>query len=254
MDELIRKHRKIILKHFRGRILDYAIGIKYAYCVVQEENRKAMGLAYVSYQDIYSCGVADKPSASDVFDRFSEPNMINRTLFLACINAMSQYLIWHRGVGLERMSYGNLIDHIANQIRSTDTVVVIGNMVPLVRKIRGITNKVYVFERDPRLRIEDALPDYLEYRYLEEADIVIITGVTLLNDTIDPILRYTSESALKIIVGPTAQLLPSVLLEKFDMVASLRVDNIEAVTDIIKRGGGRWSYSKFCSDYIATRL
>ena len=132
--------------------------------------------------------------------------------------------------------------------------MVIGNMVPLVRKIEKITDNIYTFERNPLLRLDNAMPDYLEYRYLEQADAVIITGVTLLNDTIDPILKYVPEAALKIIVGPTAQMLPSILLKKFDMVASLRVDDIEKVADVIKRGGGRWSYSRYCSDYIATKF
>lgn len=219
----------------------------------RKKTKKAMGLAYTSYPDIHHYGVSDKPSIPDVFERFSRANMINRTLFLACINAISQYLIWHRGVGQEKIRYGNLIDYIVSKIRKTDTVVVIGNMIPIVRKIEKVANKVYVFERDPLLRTNNTMPEYLEYRYLERADIAIITGVTLLNDTIDPILKYTAEHTLKIIVGPTAQLLPSILLEKFDIVASLRVDNIEEVTDIIKRGGGRWSYSKYCSDYIAIK-
>ena len=44
-DELLQKHRKIIQEHFKGKILDYAIGIKYAYCVVQEEDQKSNGIS-----------------------------------------------------------------------------------------------------------------------------------------------------------------------------------------------------------------
>ncbi len=253
IDDILVRHRDVISRYFRGEIIDYAIGIKYAYCIVQEENRKAMGVAYSPYLDIRISGIADIPRIPRIFEKFPESGVTNRTIFLACINAISQYLMWHRNMGRGRIIYTNLIDLITSRIEQSDNVVVIGNMVPLVRRIREKMVRIHVFERDPLLRTGNAMPDYFEYRYLEHADIVIITGAALLNDTIDLILRYTPKSATKIIVGPTAQLLPEILLEWFDIVASLRIDNMEETVSIIKRGGGRWDFSKYCTDYIAVR-
>lgn len=252
-DEIVEAHKPIVLKHFSGEILEYAVGIKYTYCVVVEDNKYAMGLAFTQHPDVRIGTIAEKPEIPTVFDRYGSVDILSRTLFLSCINAISQHLLWNKEIGRNHIKYFPLIDYIVGRIENIDNVVIIGNMVPLVRRIRRITDKVYVFERDPFLRIEGALPDYLEFRYLEDADVVIMTGVTLLNDTLDPIMKYIGTSALRIIVGPTAQLLPDILLKYFDVVASLKVDIISSVAEVLRRGGGRHSISKYCTDYVATK-
>ncbi|MEX0568831.1 MAG: DUF364 domain-containing protein [Candidatus Njordarchaeota archaeon] len=231
------------------KVSDLCIGLKYAYCVV-ERNKKEIGLSYVPVEDILPHESTGE--IKDVLSMVKSTKMLDRVIAIAYLNSVSQYMLWvERDYSceiIEKKIFGFLEDKIGDK----DNIIVIGNMVPLIERLGKKTKNIWVFERNPRMRIYGALSDCFEFRYLEESDIVIVTGTTLLNDTIDPILKYAKKAHTKVIVGPTAQLHPDVLLKYFDIVASLRVNEIEAVTKTIKLGGGRWSFSKFCSDYIAT--
>jgi len=53
----------------------------------------------------------------------------------------------------------------------------------------------------------DELPHFVRWedssKVLSKADVVIITGVTLINDTLEPILRMVREEAEVAVMGPT---------------------------------------------------
>lgn len=241
-----------IIKHYESwtklKISDICIGLKYAYCVV-EGDKKAIGLSYVPIEDTQIHDMTSE--VEDVLSMIKSTKMLDRVLALAYLNSISQYILWverdHSCEILEKKVFDFLVDKISYE----DKIIVIGNMVSLIERLSKKAKNIWVFERNPKMRMYGALSDCFEFRYLEESDVVIVTGTTLLNDTVDPVLKYAKRAHTKIIVGPTAQIHPDVLLEYFDAVASLRVKDIEATIKIIKLGGGRWSFSKFCSDYIA---
>ncbi len=121
-------------------------------------------------------------------------------------------------------------------------------MVPLVRNLSQ-RMKVSVIERNPKLRF-GAYSDSLAPRLLSKADVAIITGATLVNDTIDYILQITKGK--KFLVGPTAGIYPPWLKDKVDLVAGTKIVDIEKTKEIIRGGGGRWDFADYCDEYIFT--
>jgi len=92
--------------------------------------------------------------------------------------------------------------------------------------------KCYIFEFDPH---GDELPADSIPHYLPQCDIVIITGQTISNGTIDHVLKYAT-AAYKILLGPSAPL-SSVLFDfGIDMIGGAWVRDAEQVKYHIASG------------------
>ena len=68
---------------------------------------------------------------------------------IAALNTLSQLAI-ERNRERYVITDGNFIDHI--EIRRGDTVALVGNIHPFVPKIKEKTEKLFILERNPRLR------------------------------------------------------------------------------------------------------
>ena len=228
------------------KIYEYSIGAKYSYAIVKGKRGYAMGTAYLPLEDI-SRGFCRSLSLDNLQSMIASLNMQEKSLGIAVINAISQYLLWNINEYKGDIEYGNLIDCV-KECCPDGKIAVVGNMVPLVKKLQE-EREVWVLERNPKLRI-NAYPDSLAPRILPKADTVIITGATLVNDTIDYILSLSKRAKLKILVGPTAALYPEWIKGYVDVIASLKIDNLEKVVEIIKCGGGRWDFTPYAREYI----
>ena len=91
-------------------------------------------------------------------------------------------------------------------------VVVVGAFVPFLRELKRRGNPYLVLEQDPAVLKADELPFYRHVSQapvvVSQADVTLITGTTLLNDTFDDILAAAKPNACKIVVGPTIGLVP----------------------------------------------
>ena len=230
----------------RLALVDYMVGLKYSYAVVSGPRGRAMGVAYMPAEDL-SKGTASTPEIEDLASMVKSMNIQSRSLGVAIINAISQYKLWLDENPPDVM-YDNILDCIP-RCCPLGRVVVIGNMVPLVRKLREVAREVIVLERNPRLRM-GAEPDFLAPRVLRDADAAIITGAALINDTLDSLIAMASGKVF--LVGPTAGIYPPWLEGYVDAVAGSRIEDIESVRDIIRRGGGRWDFASHTREYIFT--
>jgi len=238
------------ITHSACVIEDICIGIRYAYCAVRS-NGTALGLCFVPLEDISHSTLPEPPSIDNVLSLASSASMLDRIISVAYINALSQYTLWVRKEAECMISKEGITGFLVRTLRKTDRVAVIGNMVPLVEALRGYVDNIYVFERNPTMRSAGVLPDSLEYEFLEKCNIVIVSGAALVNGTISPILRFSKSADIRVIVGPTAQMHPDVLLRYFDVVASVVVKDIPEAMRRIRLGGGRRSLSGISVDYVA---
>lgn len=76
-----------------------------------------------------------------------------------------------------------------------------------------------------------------------EADLLVITGVTILNDTLPGILAMAKKDAEILVVGPTASMLPDCLFSKgVTMLGGIQVTKADALLDIISEGGSGYHF------------
>ncbi len=132
---------------------------------------------------------------------------LERCLGLAAINAVSQFRLAREGLAGTTPTTGRagLVQWIADQ--APRRLVMIGNMHPLVEGLAKYGIVPRVFERSPGNRA-GALPDAQEWAWLGAADGLIITGATLLNHTLAPLLALSAAARFRVLVGFSAQAHP----------------------------------------------
>lgn len=169
---------------------------------------------------------------------------------VAALNALSQLAIeGHKEKYL--ISEGDFINHV--EIRKEDTVVLVGNIRPFISKIKEKTKKLFILEKNTRLHGSNVLPEIAAEEVLPRADIVIITGSTLANGTIDRLLQLSKNAREVGIVGPTASVYPEPLFKHgVTLLGGINIKDGEKMLQIISEGGGTPSFKIAC-DYITIK-
>lgn len=116
-------------------------------------------------------------------------------------------------------------------------VVMIGYFRTLVVKLDALNIPLYVFDLED---IEERLTDMkLQGTYLTQAEAVIVTATTLLNNTLDRIVEQTNKNCDIFLLGPT-----SIMNSHFFKLRNLKYifgsvfTESEKVLEIIAKGGG----------------
>jgi uncharacterized protein len=145
--------------------------------------------------------------AADFLDEVRQQDGIRRAVGIATMNALAA-LCWerrpHREVELEI----GIDAFDAADIRPGQTVVVVGAFVPFLRELKRMGQPYLVLEQDPATLKADEMPFYRHAAQARavapQADVLLVTGTTLLNDTLDEILAAARPDACK--VGSDRQL------------------------------------------------
>ena len=167
-----------------------------------------VGLCHTPTEDISHSHVGRRRDfhglkALDVAQLANSLDMIDRTIGVAALNALSQHLMDTEGY--ERQFDADIFDTL--DVKENDVVAVVGYIRPLVGKLRAKGCEVHVFERNPQLR-GDALPDTFVESILPKADVVIVSGSSLSNGTIDKLLELSKNARFMALAGPSAGALP----------------------------------------------
>ncbi|ALM74477.1 Rossmann-like domain-containing protein [Thermococcus barophilus] len=224
-------------------IVDFSFALPYTYVVIEGKRRKSLGVAMTLPEEIqmYSNEIEDV-DVRKFIEKLDSLNIIERTLAIATINAVSQYYI-----DLSRAKNEDAVELLDDSI---EKVAVIGNMHPIVKTLKERGFDVYVFERNLKLWDRETLSDSLEYWLLPEMDAVIVSGSALVNATLDMILERSKKAKLIVLTGPTAQLLPELLRGSgVTHLASMKVLNIERALTKLKLGTFR-GFEKENKKYI----
>ena len=100
-----------------------------------------------------------------------------------------------------------------------------------------------MLEQNPATLKADELPFFLPTEaartVIPEADVLLITGSTLVNDTLEDLLALAKPRAQVTVVGPTVGLLPDAFLYRgAQVLGSVRITEPDAFLDILAEGGG----------------
>jgi len=190
------------LSRGRGRrVVDVRIGL--GYTAVALDNG-AVGLAYTSLEEKAGCNILppevsfhDRP-ADIVAKYFLSPNLIEAGVGLATINAI---------LNRPREDYlqGDPLSLL--ELSPEDRVAMVGFFEPLVKRLQGKVQELWVFERSEG-RFAEALSEVEMVDYLPQATVAIITSVTLINKSLEEILNLLERPRAVVLLGPSTPLLP----------------------------------------------
>jgi uncharacterized protein (DUF4213/DUF364 family) len=184
--------------------------------------------------------------AADFLDEVQQQDGIRRAIGIAAMNALAAFC-WdrkpHPAVDLET----DVDAFDAARIAPDQMVVVVGAFVPFLRELKRRGNRYLVLEQDPAVLKADELPFYRHASQapvvVPQADVILITGTTLLNDTLDDILAAARPNACKVVVGPTVGLVPDAYLRRgCNILGSIRVTDADKFLDVLAEGGSGYHF------------
>jgi uncharacterized protein (DUF4213/DUF364 family) len=184
--------------------------------------------------------------ACDLVEEAFSAHGIRRAVGIACLNALAD-LCWERRPNPEVELRLGVDAFDAAEIRPGERVVVVGAFVPFLRELKRRRQPYLVLEQDPATLKPDELPFFRPAEaapeVVPEADVLLVTGTTLLNDTLEHLLGLAGPSCRVTMVGPTVGLLPDAFLRRgADILGSVRITDPDAFLDMLAEGGSGYHF------------
>ncbi|NLL81134.1 MAG: DUF364 domain-containing protein [Tissierellia bacterium] len=186
-----------------------------------------------------------RPVLDYLEDVFSD-NILKKSLGIATLNALSMH-IWNQEPNndYETLVGVDAFDEI--NIELYNKTVVIGALVPMLKRLTRADADFKVMEQDMRTlkgkELEHYIPPSEGSSYIPDADLLIITGVTILNDTIEDILKLAKPGAEILVTGPTASMLPDAFFKYgITMLGGIQVTKTDELLDLISEGGSGYHF------------
>ena len=187
---------------------------------------------------------------TSLFETSKKTNVID-TLKIATLNAISSTI-------LANGKYNIIEDVDPIKLISMDskkTITIVGAFHSYIEMISATDNKLYVLELDKNALRDDCLRYYVpaeEYpRVIPESDVVLITGLTLVNNTIDGLLSVITPNTQVIVTGPSSSIIPDVLFEnKVNIIGATRITKPELLFQIVSEFGTGYHLFKYCAQKI----
>ncbi|MDI6916515.1 MAG: DUF364 domain-containing protein [Thermoplasmatales archaeon] len=126
-----------------------------------------------------------------------------------------------------------IFEHILRIADNYEKIGVVGYFKPLIEKLPK-DKEVFVFEKKSYCGL---LPEEAEEDIIPKCDLVIISGSTFVNKTIERLLELSQGYTM--IIGPTTILSPVLFDYNVDALAGVLVTEPEKVLRIVSQGGGR---------------
>lgn len=179
-------------------------------------------------------------------------NVLRRTLGIATLNALSNY-IWEleeKGELETNTNYKPIMSVDAFDeidVKKYDKAVVVGALIPMLKKLIANGSDFRVLEQDPHTLKEREMPFYAPAeeadKYVPDADLLVITGVTVLNGTLSHLLEIAKDGADILVTGPTASMIPDIFFKKgVTMTGGIVVTDADELLDIISEGGSGYHF------------
>jgi len=166
---------------------------------------------------------------------------IRRAVGIATVNALAEHCWRRRPHPLVELRQ-NVDAFDATEIHDGDQVVVVGAFVPFLKELKRRRQSFLVLEQDPATLKADELPFFRPAEaapdIVPHADVLLITGSTLVNATLEDLLALARPEARITIVGPTVGMLPDAFLARgADILGCVRITAPDAFLDLLAEGG-----------------
>ena len=197
--------------------------------------------------------LAQRP-ASELMREALSDNGLSRALGIATLNALADEC-WRRrpAPGVELRRGADAFD--ASDIRDGDRVVLVGAFIPFLKELKRRHLSYLVLERSPAAFKPEEMPFYrpaeLAPEVVPTADVLLITGSTLITDTLEDLLALAAPAARVTIVGPTVGMLPDAFLKRgADILGAVRITAPDAFLDLLAEGGSAPHFLGTCAEKI----
>ncbi len=135
------------------------------------------------------------------------------------------------------------------------TITIVGAFQSYIKTISGTNNKLFVLElNENALRAEQKkffVPAHKYKEVIPVSDVVIITGQTLVNGTIDDLLSSVKAGTEVIVTGPSGSIIPDILFENnVSIIGAIMITDPEALFEIVGEAGLGYHLFEYCARKI----
>jgi uncharacterized protein (DUF4213/DUF364 family) len=163
-------------------------------------------------------------SAWELADLARSDSLLEASIGLAAINALFDV---DEDACVELNAEQVILDHGTGK-----GVVIIGHF-PFIPRVREATRQLWVLEKRPG---EGDLPAEAASEVIPQADVVAITGTSLINHTFEDLIGLCRPEAFVLVLGPTTPLSPVLFDYDVDVLSGTLVTDPETVLRYVSQG------------------
>jgi uncharacterized protein len=234
-DEIYKRVLSIAAEH---SVTDIRVGLGYTAAVL--ENGRC-GLAFTLHEKEYeSCTVIAEAGslagrkASELVSWITQSDETACAIGLATVNALIDIP--------QGAVESDILDLLS--VGPEDAVGMIGYFGPLVGPIKRQARVLHIFERKP---IPDlgVLPDAAAGDLLPQCQVVILSATTLLNQTIDGVLKCCKAAHEIAVLGPSTPFLPEVFGPRgVTILSGIQVMDTPRALHVVSEAGGTRNFGR----------
>ncbi|HHB80098.1 MAG TPA: hypothetical protein ENK85_12780 [Saprospiraceae bacterium] len=135
------------------------------------------------------------------------------------------------------------------------TISIVGAFKGYIQKLSATDHRLNIIEIRP-----EAIPPEYRHHYvpsaqapeiLPESDVVIITGSTLVNNSLKDLVAYLPKDGITILVGPSSSFVPDVLFEKgIDIIGATAITHPKKMLQIVSEAATGFHFFRYCAQKI----
>lgn len=196
--------------------------------------------------------------AVDVLDDLYRAQDLRRALAIATLNAVVESLWLRDGPPAgAALSDGDAFE--ALPIAPGQRVALVGAFPPYMRELRRRGQPFNVLELDPATLRPEELPYFIPGARAPEviplADVFITTGTTLINGSLDGLLRLLRPGAEAAVIGPTATLVAEPFARRgVTVLGGTRVRAPDELLELLAEGGSGYHFFGKTVERVTLRL
>lgn len=173
-------------------------------------------------------------------------NPLRKAISIAVLNALSE-TCWRKAPPQDYEIQRGIDALDVTEIPEEAYAVVVGALAPFLKKLIKRDKPFTILEMDPSTLKPNEMPFYVHgsqaAEVIPKADLLVITGTTLINDTLDNLLRLAKPEAQITVVGPTASLLPDAFYKRgVDVLGGISVTNPDELLDLLAEAGSGYHF------------
>lgn len=175
---------------------------------------------------IRDVGELHNKSAQELAAWLESDNLLEASVGMAAVNSLIE-------VDPDRLIQVNAAELLAQECPGRNLLVV--GHFPFLSRMKSIARNLWVMEKQP---FGEELPEEAAGDYMPQADVVAITGTTIINHTIDGLLSLCRPETTVMILGPSTPLVPQLFNRGIKYLSGSRVIDEQAARLTIQQGAG----------------
>ena len=166
---------------------------------------------------------------------FNSNEKIEATLGLGAANALTNHQI-------DGAQEGDILKVL--NIHPGDEVGMVGYFAPMVPELKKRVKHLTIFEK--REQPGEILPEEAAFEWLPKCQIALITSTTILNNTIDPLLKAAASCREVVLLGTSTPLVSEAFKDTpVTMLSGVEVIIPKGILQIVSEGGGTRDFKNF---------